>query len=41
MEGFFERTSERSDLAEAFADFASEAQMEVLGPPLAQSHPVP
>ena len=40
MEGFFERAAQLPDatrLAEAFRDFAGEAGMEVLGPPLAQS----
>ncbi len=42
MERFFERAAEVADgtpLAEAFGRFAAEAGMEVLGPPLAQSHP--
>jgi quercetin dioxygenase-like cupin family protein len=42
MERFFERAAEVPEgtpLAEAFAEFAADAGMEVLGPPLAQSHP--
>jgi quercetin dioxygenase-like cupin family protein/ketosteroid isomerase-like protein len=42
MEQFFERSAELPDdarAAEAFKRFASEAGMEVLGPPLAQSDP--
>jgi uncharacterized cupin superfamily protein len=43
MERFFERAAELPDdtrLVEAFGNFAGDAGMEVLGPPLAQSHPV-
>ena len=42
MERFFERAAEVPEgtpLAEAFAEFAADAGMEVLGPPLAQSNP--
>jgi quercetin dioxygenase-like cupin family protein len=41
LERFFERAAELSDdtRAGAFETFASDAGMEVLGPPLAQSHP--
>ena len=42
MERFFERAAEVPEgtpLAEAFAEFAADAGMEVLGPPLAVSHP--
>jgi hypothetical protein len=42
MERFFERSAELADdtrAAAAFKKFASEAGMEVLGPPLAQSSP--
>jgi quercetin dioxygenase-like cupin family protein len=41
MERFFERAAELSDdtrAADAFGTFAGDAGMEVLGPPLAQSH---
>lgn len=44
LERFFERSAELAAdtrLAESFGRFASDAGMEVLGPPLAQSHPVP
>jgi quercetin dioxygenase-like cupin family protein len=43
MESFFERSAELPEgtpPAEAFRKFAGDAGMEVLGPPLAQSHPV-
>jgi quercetin dioxygenase-like cupin family protein len=43
MEQFFERAAEVPDgtpLSEAFAEFAVDAGMDVLGPPLAQSHPL-
>ena len=42
MERFFERAAEvpeGTNIAEAFARFAADAGMDVLGPPLAQSHP--
>ena len=42
MEQFFERSAELADdtrAADAFKKFASDAGMEVLGPPLAQSSP--
>ena len=42
MEQFFEKAAELPDetrLAEAFGNFAADAGMEVLGPPLAESHP--
>ena len=42
MERFFERAAELPDesrLAEAFGSFAADAGMEVLGPPLAVTHP--
>ena len=42
MERFFARAAEVAEgapLAEAFAEFAADAGMEVLGPPLAQSNP--
>jgi quercetin dioxygenase-like cupin family protein len=42
MEQFFERSADLADdvrLAESFKQFASDAGMEVLGPPLAQSNP--
>jgi quercetin dioxygenase-like cupin family protein len=41
MERFFERAAELPDeqRASAFASLAGDAGMEVLGPPLAQSHP--
>jgi quercetin dioxygenase-like cupin family protein len=42
MERFFERAGELPDetrLAEAFGEFAQDAGMDVLGPPLAQSDP--
>jgi quercetin dioxygenase-like cupin family protein len=42
MERFFERLAELADdtrVADAFKEFAGEAGMEVLGPPLAQSSP--
>ena len=42
MERFFERAAEVPEgtpLAEAFAEFAADAGMDVLGPPLAVSHP--
>lgn len=42
MERFFERGAELPDdsrLAEAFSRFASDAGMEVVGPPLGKSHP--
>jgi quercetin dioxygenase-like cupin family protein len=42
MERFFGRAAELNDetrAAEGFARFAADAGMEVLGPPLAQSHP--
>lgn len=41
LERFFDRAAELSDdtRAGAFETFASDAGMEVLGPPLAQSHP--
>jgi quercetin dioxygenase-like cupin family protein len=42
MERFFERAAELPDetrLAEAFGNFARDAGMEIVGPPLAQSHP--
>jgi quercetin dioxygenase-like cupin family protein len=44
MERFFERAAELPDdtrMADAFGNFAGDAGMEVLGPPLAQSHPLP
>jgi quercetin dioxygenase-like cupin family protein len=43
MERFFERSAqlpEESRLAEAFGTLAADAGMEVLGPPLAESHPL-
>ena len=42
MERFFERSAELADdvrLADAFKDFARDAGMNVLGPPLAHSLP--
>lgn len=44
MERFFARSAELpadSRMADAFGNFANDAGMEVLGPPLAQSHPRP
>jgi hypothetical protein len=45
MERFFERfaevAGEGSAVREAFAALADDAGMTVLGPPLAQSHPLP
>ncbi len=44
MERFFERAAElpeRTRLADAFGTLAGDAGMDVLGPPLAQSHPTP
>jgi quercetin dioxygenase-like cupin family protein len=44
MERFFERSAElrpETRLAEAFERFAADAGMQVLGPPLALSHPSP
>ena len=43
MEQFFERSAKLDDdarVADAFKKFASDAGMEVLGPPLAESNPV-
>jgi quercetin dioxygenase-like cupin family protein len=42
MERFFERAAELPDdtrMAEAFQSFSGDAGMEIVGPPLAQSHP--
>jgi quercetin dioxygenase-like cupin family protein len=42
MERFFERAAELSDetrMAEGFGRFAEDAGMEIVGPPLAQTHP--
>jgi quercetin dioxygenase-like cupin family protein len=44
MERFFERAArlpESGRTADAFRDFADDAGMSVVGPPLAQSHPAP
>jgi quercetin dioxygenase-like cupin family protein len=44
MERFFERAAELSSetrLEDAFGRFSADAGMEVLGPPLAHSHPAP
>jgi quercetin dioxygenase-like cupin family protein len=44
MERFFERAaglSAATRLEDAFGRFAADAGMEILGPPLARSHPVP
>jgi hypothetical protein len=43
MERFFERSDELTGdarLADAFSKFATDAGMEVVGPPLAESDPI-